>query len=308
MGKETDRFNIRHYSPETDVSTLSQLLIEIESHDRDGENTSEEYLRSMSAWPNFDPDQNVWVAEADGQMVGFGQVLPKTAKRCSIYIAVHPSQREKGLGSQLLNLVLTRASETQSKTGLVYANGYNSASTAFLQKHGFVVVGQSGTMFAPVAELPAIEVPVGYSLHRYETMADAGILVKTLNDCYRDMWGHQQEVESAERYIEYYGVAGIHLLIDSNGDLIGVCAAKPAGKQDERGVSDLLDAPGVIQKYRHQDFQRLMTLAVMHWLRGQGKRPITLEYWGDDEKTLNTYHELGFALVTQLLAYYKELE
>jgi ribosomal protein S18 acetylase RimI-like enzyme len=45
----------------------------------------------------------------------------------------------------------------------------------------------------------------------------------------------------------------------------------------------------------------------MHWLRGRGVRPITLEYWGDDEQALALYRGLGFELVNQQIAYQREL-
>ncbi len=107
--------------------------------------------------------------------------------------------------------------------------------------------------------------------------------------------------------MDYYGEDGIHLLFDTNDTLIGVCAAKPQGKTDERGIFDLLDAPGLIKEYRHQGFQRFLALTVMHWLHEKGARPITLEYWGDDEKAIAIYHELGFELVSEQIAFHKEL-
>jgi hypothetical protein len=91
-------FLVRHYVPEKDVSALSHMLTEIESIDRDGEETSEEFLRSMVEWPNFEPDQNVWVAELHGNLVGFGRLLPRLESDSSIYVVVHPDQRRKGLG------------------------------------------------------------------------------------------------------------------------------------------------------------------------------------------------------------------
>jgi ribosomal protein S18 acetylase RimI-like enzyme len=45
----------------------------------------------------------------------------------------------------------------------------------------------------------------------------------------------------------------------------------------------------------------------MHWLRAQGARPITLEYWGDDEQALALYRNLGFELVNQQITYHKDL-
>jgi len=301
-------FVVRHYVPERDLSALARLLTGIESLDRDGEETSEEFLRSMLEWPNFDAAHNVWVAELDGTFVGYGQVLPRPQAYSSLYVVVQPSQRRRGLGTRLLSLGLDRLREAGCKTLLVYANGHNTGSNAFLRQHGFEVAGTSGVLVAPVADLPPAEIPAGYTLRRYTDAEDPQIVVQALNDCYRDMVGHHQNVTSADRYMNYYGREGIHLLFDENERLIGVCAGKPEGKTDERGVSDLLDAPGLIGEYRGRGFQRFLTLAVMHWLREKGARPIALEYWGDDEQAIAVYRSLGFELVNEQMTYQKELE
>jgi mycothiol synthase len=304
-------FVIRHYNPETDLSSLSRLLTGIESIDRDGEETSEEFLRSMMGWPNFDPDQNVWVAELNGNFVGYGQILPRTESPSTIYVVVHPNQRRQGLGSQLLTLALSRldASEHNNRI-LIYANGHNAASIAFLKHHGFEVAGTSGVMLAPAAEFPPAEIPAGYSVRRYLELENPNpaIVVQALDSCYKDQVGHHQNVTSADRYMDYYGQDGIHLLFDSHDSLIGVCAAKPEGKTDQRGVSDLLDAPGFVKEVRQRGYQRFLMLAVMNWLREQGTRPITLEYWGDDEKAIAIYRDLGFEMVNEQITYHKVLK
>ena len=301
-------FTIRHYVPEQDLSALSRMLTEIESIDRDGEDTSEDYLRSMNEWPNFDPDHNVWVAESNGNLIGFGQILPRAQTPSSIYVVVHPTYRRKGLGSHLLVLTLSRAAETESKSILVYANANNPASNLFLKHHGFEVAGTSGMMVAPVTDLPPAEISSGYSLRRYPELGDPRIVVQALDTCYRDMVGHRQNVMSADRYINHYGQEGIHLLFNENDVVIGICAGKAEGKTDERGVSDLLDAPGLIKEYRHRGLQRPLTLAVMNWLREKGSRPIALEYWGDEETAIEIYRSLGFELVNQQVTYHKQVE
>jgi ribosomal protein S18 acetylase RimI-like enzyme len=284
------------------------MLTEIESIDRDGEETSEEYLRSMREWPNFDPEHNVWVAESNGKIVGYGQILPRTENYSSIYIVVQLSYRRKGLGSTLLELALTRAHETESNAFLVYATRHNVGSNAFLLNHGFEVAGTSGVLVALVSDLPQAEIPLGYSLRRYPELGNPQIVVQALDQCYKDMVGHHQNVTSADRYMNYYGQEGIHLLFDERETLIGICAGNPQGKTDERGVSHLLDAPGLIKEYRHRGFQRFLTLAVMHWLRERGEHPITLEYWGDDEDVIDIYRGLGFEFVNQQITYHKEIQ
>src|SRR5574341_623058 len=309
-------FTIRHYVPEKDLSPVSRLLTEIESLDRDGEDTSEDYLRASLAWPNYRPDQDVWVAESEGKLVGYGVALEQPSQRCTIYVVVHPSQRRKGLGSQLLELTLSRARELDSKNILVYANERNNASNLFLTYHKFQQVGSSGAMKlnAAVEDLP-VEFPKGFTLKRYSEVNDPLILLKALNNCYLGMWGHQhndnptEEERKSPRFLHYYDADDILLLFDEKNSIFGICSLKSQGKREGNGeLSDLLDGPGIIQEHREQGYQRQLVLAGIHLLRKKGNRPITLEFWGDNENALNIYRSLGFGMVNRYIAYHKELE
>ena len=312
----TDPFTIRHYVPEQELSQLSRMLTEIESIDRDGEDTSEEYLRASLAWPNYRPDQDVWVAESDGNLVGYAVALEQPSQRCTIYVVVHPSQRRRGLGSRLLALVVERAREVGAKNILVYANEHNEASNLFLAHHDFQQVGSSGSLklTAPIAGEP-VEFPKGFTLKQYSEVNDPLILLKALNECYRGMWGHQHNDDPSEEerksppFLNYYSADDILLLFDAANAIFGICSLKLQGKQEANGeLSDLLDGPGIIPQFREQGYQRPMVLAGIEHLRQRGNRPITLEFWGDDEKALNIYRSLGFKMVNRYIAYHKELQ
>jgi mycothiol synthase len=307
---------IRHYFPETDLSPLARMLTEIEAVDHDGEDTSEEYLRSMLEWKNYRPVQDAWVAEKDGILVGYAVAFEQPSQKCTLYVVVHPSQRRKGLGSQLLVLTLSRAREVGSKNILIYANELNPASHSFLKHHGFVSVGSSGAMKAPVSlEISPFEFPMGFTLKRYSEVNDTSILLYALNNCYLDMWGHQhndkptaEDIQSP-RFLKYYDAEDILLLFDSNYAVSGICSVKSVGKQDEGGSpTDLLDAPGVIKTYRDQGYQRQLVLAGIQHLRKKGINAITLEFYGDNKTALDIYHALGFEMVNLFIAYHKEVK
>jgi mycothiol synthase len=309
-------FVIRHYAPEKDLHVLSHMLTEIESIDRDGEDTSEEYLRASLAWPNYRPDQDVWVAESQGKLVGYAVALEQPSQSCTIYVVVHPSQRRNGLGSQLLELTLKRARAVGSKNILVYANEHNSASNLFLKHHEFQEVGSSGTMkLNAEVEGLLIEFPKGFTLKRYSQVNDPLILLKALDDCYLGMWGHQhndnrtEEERKSPRFLNYYQADDILLLFDDKDSIFGICSLKSQGKREANGEwSDLLDGPGIIQDFREQGYQRSMVLAGIQHLRKKGTHPIVLEFWGDNENALNIYRSLGFEMVNHYIAYHKELE
>jgi len=310
-----NNYLIRHYNPLLDLAALSSMLTEIEAIDQDGEDTSEEYLLASLEWPNYRPDKDVWVAELDGKLVGYGVALEQPSQRCTLYVVVHPSQRRDGLGSQLLELILGRARELGSKTMLIYANQQNAASNLFLKHHDFLAVGSSGTMKLNASVFPAFEFPEGFTLKKYSDVNDTRILLSALNNCYQDMWGHQhndnpteEEIQSP-RFLEYYEAENILLLFDTENTVCGICSLKPDGKREKNSSrSDLLDAPGILKEYRHLEYQRPLVLAGIQSLQKNGKNPITLEFWGESEVVLDIYRSLGFEMIHHYIAYHKELE
>ena len=309
-------FVVRHYVPGKDLVELSRLLTENESIDRDGEDTSEEYLRASLAWPNYRPAQDVWVAESDGKLVAYGVAFEQPSQQCTLYVVVHPSQRRQGLGSRLLELTLNRAREVRSKKILVYANEHNDASNLFLKHHRFEPVGSSGSMkLDSLEDRMSAEFPKGFTLKSYSEVNDPLILLRALNICYQDMWGHQhndnptEEERKSPRFLHYYDAEDILLLFDENDSIAGICSLKSQGKQEGDGkLSDLLDGPGIIRQYRQRGYQRQMVMAGIAHLRKKGIRHITLEFWGDSEHALDLYRSLGFKLVNRFIAYHQELQ
>jgi mycothiol synthase len=309
-------FEIRHYNPDKDLTLLSKMLTEIEASDRDGEDTSEDALRNALSWHNYRPDQDVWVAELEGELVGYAAALEQPSQHCTVYAVVHPARRREGLGSQLLTLTLNRAREVGSKDVLVYANEHNKASNLFLRHHHFQQVGSSGVMKAPATiNIPPYEFPHGFTLKRYSEVNEPRVLLEALNICYLDMWGHQhhdhrtEEELQSPRFLKYYDAEDILLLFDGKDSIVGICSMKSEARKDEHGnFADLLDAPGIINEYREQGYQSQLVLAAIQHLCKKGTRPITLEFWGDGENALNIYRELGFEMSHHYLAYHKELE
>jgi mycothiol synthase len=308
-------FIIRHYLPEKELLLLSKMLTEIEAIDRDGEDTSVEYLRNALTWHNYRPDQDVWVAELEGELVGYAAALEQPSQHCTIYAVVHPSQRHKGLGSQLISITLNRAREFKSHDILVYANERNEAANLFLKQHQFQRVGSSGVMKAPATiEIPPYEFPEGFTLQRYAEVNEPRVLLEALNICYLGMWGHQHSDKRSEeelrspRFLKYYDAEDILLLFDRTDSIVGICSVKSGARKDEGGkIADLLDAPGIIKEYREQGYQRPLVLTAIQHLRWKGTRPIMFEFWGDGESALKIYHELGFEMDHHYLAYHKEL-
>jgi ribosomal protein S18 acetylase RimI-like enzyme len=129
------------------------------------------------------------------------------------------------------------------------------------------------------------------------------------------MWGHQhndqptaEELQSP-RFLQYYQAEDIILLFDGQNEISGICTLKPEGKRDENGIkADLLDAPGVIKRYRQEGYQRQLVLAGITQLRKKGTRPILLEFWGESEQALDIYRSLGFEMMHRYITYHREIK
>jgi hypothetical protein len=185
-----------------------------------------------------------------------------------------------------------------------------------LQQHGFSSVGSSGAMKASAStEFSSFELPSGFTLKKYSDVNDTRVLLSALNNCYHGMWGHQHNDDPTDdeihspQFLKYYEAENILLLFDPENIVCGICSVKPEGKKEKDGSpSDLLDAPGILTKYRHLEYQRPLTLAGIQHLRKMETRPIAIEFWGDDESALNIYRSLGFEMMYHYVAYHKELE
>lgn len=185
---------LRSYTPDVDLPRLARLLTEVEGVDRDGENTTEAALRDQLAW--MDPARDCWVVEshddADG-LIGYGSAFAQTPRRSTLYVAVHPLWRNRGLGGALLDRALSRARDVT-----VYANERNAASNDFLRRHGFEAAGSAWIMRAS-ADTPIQEArwPDGYSARSFAEVNHVPTLVEAHNRSYHDMWGHAENERPA---------------------------------------------------------------------------------------------------------------
>ena len=165
------QYVFRHYALAGDLAHLSDLLTAVEAHDQDGEDFSETALREQLAWPHYDPEQDCWVIEAPDpshELIGYSSVFAQTPTRSTLYVAIRPAWRRRGLGRALLSKALERARETGARQVTVYANAHNAAATAFLPRQGFWLVGSSWVLRAPAdLVLEEAQWPHGYTLRSY---------------------------------------------------------------------------------------------------------------------------------------------
>jgi mycothiol synthase len=319
MSSSEKRFNVRPFAPDADLRRLVRLLTEVEAHDQDGEDTSESTQRMYLSLPHHDPLRDRWVIEAPGepnQLIGFGSTWARTVwsdayERAESYLAVHPACRRKGLGSALLERIVHRARELGTSHVVIHANERNTASNSFLQGHGFQPVGSYWLLSASIASpLESPIWPAGYAVRSYAEVQNRATLIRAMEG-YRDMWGHYgpRPGEEPVSWLAWTDPNGILLAFAPDGEVAGLCIARliaPGSGEDE--PEGRVDEPGILPAYRSQGLHRPLVLTAMRWLHDRGCRSIALDSWGDDEKTIALYCEMGFKLAHHLISYQRSLE
>lgn len=305
----------RPYAPAADLAHLSVLLTAVEAHDQGGEDPSEKALQQQLSWPHHDPEQDCWVIEVSGssqELIGYSSVFAQTPTRSTLYVAIHPAWRQRGLGRALLTKALERARATGARRVTVYANAHNAAANAFLLAQGFSLVGSSWALCAPAdLALEAAQWPDGFTVRTYAEAPQLSTLLEVTNRSYADKWGHAENEQASteaglRQRLASADPGGIFLAFAPEGSVAGFCRAiaalSPQGSVDA-DLTDEIEQPGVVPEHRHQGLYRPLVLTALHWLRSQGQHAVVLQSWDDNEQTIAIYQEMGFVLMQHFLAY-----
>lgn len=297
-----DQFVIRSFNPDADIPILVSFYTKL------GSDPGQATRLANLNWSGHDPTRDRWLVEAPGDpdtLIGYAYMFIRQSGQSVANVIVHPAWQRRGLGSALLARALNRA-QTQGATYVIAPVWEpDQAGHMFLRHHGFQVASHSRYLHRPAGiPLAEPEWPPGYTVRPFSEVQDLSIFVAVKNRSYGDMFGHGEQrkpdtVENLARRMaenpDFYPPESIFIAFAPDGDVAGVCKGL-LGEVVDGDRKKIVDGPGVVPEHRHLELQRPLTLAVMHWLRQHGSGPMELHSFGDDEKTVDIYRSLGFAL------------
>jgi len=253
--------------------------------------------------PHQDPQHDHWIAEAEGDLIGYGNLLTPVAPRSQGLLEVHPAWRRRGVGRTLLACLLERARVKGARHFAFNVNETNTGAQAFLARQGFEQISDYWGLVAPTAgEVPEPIWPSGYAVRTYAELNDLPLLVKICNASRRDMWGHWENYEGGVteavigRWLPNWDATGIFIAFTASGEAVGICRA-------ETGQPALIDAPTIVPEHRAHGLHRPLLLSALRWLRAHSVERMALEAWGDTPQAIEVYQSLGFAIEEHYLAY-----
>ena len=108
-------FKIRNYRSD-DFDTYAQLHMEITQLDQSGRSISKQRLAEDLGHPSFHPENDLFVAEHGGSIIGYAGVFLEAAiKRAILECMVHPAHRKKGIATELIRHAIRHAEAMESK-------------------------------------------------------------------------------------------------------------------------------------------------------------------------------------------------
>jgi ribosomal protein S18 acetylase RimI-like enzyme len=326
------RIDYRRLDLQQDLTAVVNLMGEVERVDSTGDSVTEETLCEQLTWTGQDPAPNNWVATAanDTLLVGYG-MIQKSANdpNADVFVAVHPTWRRRSVGTQLFTYLLARASELEARALRAYVPVSNKASARFVQALGsFEPVstftrmtldlrGPSSASGGAAPSLPGADpgralpdLPDGFAIRTYDRIEEVEQYTEVLIQSYDGYWGHLHVTrDEVARYLRQLDHSGIFMLFDRDGSIAGTGRAElrePATQGD--APTALIDAPGIVSRYRHADLALPLVLTAIHWLLPKGPELIDLEAWGEAPAVLARYRELGFAVTKEEISYRRRME
>ncbi|MBI4790185.1 MAG: GNAT family N-acetyltransferase [Chloroflexi bacterium] len=276
---------IRNYRS-TDLEAIVTLLNAADTFDKTEEGASIAETRDFFSTPGLTPEENVFVAEEDGRIVGYAilrAAKSDTETTFRTWYQVHPIRRGRGLEERLLNRLHARAEERLGECATETVNFDSmvvlpdAARRALFERFALREVRRLWRMVRPLPhDLTEPEFPEGIITRRYRIGEDDAAMHRADTEIFRDHWGHTDEpLEMWQHYVAQPMFRPDLTVIAENlatREIAGYCTIAVNNEENKRlGVKrGWIDILGVRRAYRRQGLGTALLVAGLHALRGAG--------------------------------------
>jgi len=311
--------NIRSFQPD-DLPALVRLINEADRVDDAGNATTLTGLSHRLAEPRIKPAENLYVAEADGRLVGYVLVLPRPEAnllRIGTAGIVHPQWRRQDIGTALMRRAEERARVFRSDKPVfleMFARERIAGHDELALSLGLRPVRYFFYMQCHnLSSLPAPAFPPGIHMRTLNPLQDADPFLAAYNDGFSDHWGYVPTTrEQLEHWFHspHFCAEDALLAVTEEGQIAGLCIVIFPQMEPEMLKTNppLIDDLAVPHAYRRQGIGRALLLAGMHRIHGRGFQACALGVDADNpNQALHLYESVGFVVASRSTAYRREL-
>ena len=296
---------IRNFRPE-DIVAYVRLVNDIDELDRLDKATSVEHMKERLGQPGCHPEQDIFLAEENGLLVGYAEIWCETEiGRVILDGAVHPAHRCRGVGNSLLEMAIEHGRELASEAVQIPIGQKMTASQSFVEKRGFTLVRrhwQMGLTTYGRAALPAFH---GYEVRHFARGDEEG-LCALQNLAFAGHWGFRPNTTEEVRYLVNTSLChpdGI-LLITEGQRMVAYCWTIDDAVDSNKGYVRMM---GVDPAYRGRGLGRTVLVAGIEYLRERGMKKMELMVDSRNPVAKRLYQSLGFKRKGVILWYQRRL-
>ncbi len=300
---------IRNYSS-NDFDKYVRLHVEAEQLEHSGSFISAQALSDHLKRPNFTPQNDLFVTEFNGKIVGCLSVtLEPGIQRALLDCRVHPLHRRKGVASKLFSSSMQRIREAGIKTAQISVSETNSAAKSLLMKLEFQFIRH---FFEMKLDFNNIQLPAAgqgpTTSHRLKS-GEENLLTEIQNRSFADTWGFTPNTAEEIAYrLNMHGRSPDDVILTYLGDHpVGYCwiiinAEENAKSEKNKGLIHML---GVDPDYRRQEIGKAILLNGLEDLKNKGVDIVELTVDSKNPAACSLYESVGFEVYAKTEWYEK---
>lgn len=300
---------IRNYRP-SDFEDYVKLNIEAEKLEPMGRCISPQVLSENLGQPNYSPEQDMFVVEMAGKIVGFMNVTPELkTRRVILDCLIHPEHRRRGLAKKLLGYATHRAKELKAKVARVNIRQDNVVAKKILSRLRFQFVRQYLKLRLRLAEAHLQDATRHNYTSRHLQPGEEDKLTQIQNRCFADTWEFNPNTTEEIAYslnLSHCSPEDV-ILIYEGSKLVGYCwtrinCAAEVANGEKKGRILMF---GVEPDYRDRGIGRVALLAGLDYLENKGVRVVELDVDSENTAARALYCSVGFKKWSSILWYEK---
>lgn len=304
-------YTIRNYRP-ADFDKFVRLVTEAGKLEPTEGGLSPKVVAERLNWPNYVPEQDLFLIETAGNFVGYMDVTPELSiGRVILECWVHPEHRRRGLAARLLGLATQRARKLGARAAHVNVARDNKVAQSVLLGSGFKCVRRFIELRLDMARLSGPDAARAAQMCRQLKPGEEDKLARVQNRAFAGSWGYDPNtLETITHRINLSTGSPQDIIIAAEGgEVIGYCWTEVTGEGEATGSQrkGRIYMIGVDPDYRGRGVGKRVLLAGLAYLKGK-RVPVTeLTVDSDNEAALALYRSIGFKLQTSSLWYEKIL-
>ncbi len=305
-------YKVRNYLP-SDFDEYVNLHIEAERTDRSGRCTSRQALWENLRRPLYHPEEDLFIAETSGKIVGFLNITPEfIIRRVLLDCLVHPAHRRRGLAKRLLDQATQRARELPVEIIHVSVAEENSTAREVLSRTGFNVVRKFLEMALPLRASKLPDMSWNEFTLRHLQRGEEAKLANIQNRSFSDTWGFNPNTPEEIAYSLSLSdaVAGDVVLVYDGERPAGYCWTKINGETSTEtgGVKGRILMLGVDPDYRGRGIGRLALQAGLSYLQDKQVKAVEITVDSENHAAHSLYKSSGFQVMARSLYYEKRAD